>query len=189
MNVRHSDAFADDGTGTGTGTGMVPSDDIAAFLQSWEGVAATLIDHHLNVTASTPLALMLFPALLPGVNLVRVVFLEAVPGLVQDCARELRSQVVAALHASLAWHEDDAEFERIVGELSTMSREFSTAWAAEGRALRPHGGVTFSHQVAGRLDLGYQLLELAADSNDVLIVWQGSDVHSRTALAGLASRT
>ena len=36
-------------------SGMVPGGDVAAFLRSWDGVAATLIDRHLNVSGSSRL--------------------------------------------------------------------------------------------------------------------------------------
>lgn len=169
--------------------GMVPGDDVVAFLRSWDGVAATLIDRHLNVAGSSRLAEALFPSLRQGVNLAREMFLEVIPKREYRCAEDMSYQVVAALHAALAWHEDDAEFEQIVGELSTMSREFATAWAAERRVLRPHGTLRATHPFAGELSLRYQLLELAAGSNDVLIVWQGADPESQSALGQLAVAT
>lgn len=177
----------DDATTSNSESGMVPNDDVAAFLRSWDGVAATLIDRHLTISGSSRLAEALFPNLHPGVNLAREIFLEVMPKREYRCAEEMGHQVVAALHASLAWHEEDAEFEKIVGELSTLSRAFSTAWAADRRRLRPHGVVSATHPFAGELSLKYQLLELAAGSNDVLIVWSGADAKSETALNGLAA--
>jgi hypothetical protein len=165
---------------------MVPGDDVAAFVRSWDGVAATLIDRHLNVEGSSRLAEALFPSLREGMNLAREIFLEVIPKREYRCAEDMSYQVVAALHASLAWHQDDAEFEQIVGELSTMSREFATAWAAERRQLRPHGILRATHPFAGELSIRYQLLELAAGSNDVLIVWQGADPESVSAISQLA---
>ena len=176
----------DDLTTTHLGSGMVPGDGVAEFLHSWDGVAATLIDRHLNVSGSTRLAQSLFPSLRMGTNLAREMFLNVIPGHAFASAEDLGFQVVAALHASLAWHEDDAEFEKIVGELSTMSREFSTAWAADRQQLRPHGVLQATHQSAGELSIKYQLLELAAGSNAILIVWRGADPESEHALNQLA---
>jgi len=167
-------------------SGIVPRDDVADFLRSWHGVAATLIDRHLTVSGSSRLAEALFPRLHPGANLAREMFLRVIPGGVYPSADDLSHQVVAALHASLAWYEDDPEFERIVGELSTMSREFSTAWASERQRLRPHGIVRAVHPSVGELSIRYQLLELANGSSEVLIVWQGADPESESALSRLA---
>jgi hypothetical protein len=165
---------------------MLPDDDVAEFLRSWEGVAATLLDRHLNVSGSSGLAQTLFPSLQLGTNLAREMFLKVIPECAFASAEDLSYQLVAALHASLEWHEDDAEFERIVGELSTMSREFSTAWAAARHRLRSHGVLQVSHRSAGDLAIKYQLLELASPSNTILIVWQGADPKSESALNRLA---
>ena len=167
-------------------SGKVPSDDVAVFVREWHGVAATLVDRHLTVSGSSLLADALFPTLLPGANLAREMFLRVIPGGTYPCTDDLSLQVVAALHASLARNSDDPEFERVVGELSAMSREFSTAWAAERERLRAHGVVRAVHPAAGDLSIRYRLLELGGGSTDVLIVWQGADPESQSALDRLA---
>ena len=177
MNAREQHGQA----GRGVQAGMVPPDDVHGFLRSWTGVAATLIDRHLNVAGSTPLAEALFPQLQRGENLARVTFL----GEQTTCSADMSAQVVAALHASLASHEEDAGFRQIVGELSARSREFSTAWAADRVGLQPHGTLRTIHATAGELSISYQLLALASGSDEVLIVWRGADPESETALRGL----
>jgi len=162
------------------------SDEVEAFLRSWNGVAATLIDRHLTVSGSSQLGEALFPNLRRGVNLAREVFLGVIPGQERQCAEQMSGQVVAALHASLATHDEDEEFRRIVGELSAMSRDFATAWAAERVEFRSNGVVRSTHPFAGELSLRYQLLELASGRDTVLIVWQGADAASETALTQLA---
>jgi len=166
-------------------SGMVPHDNVAAFLFGWDGVAATLIDRHLTVSGSSELAVALFPNLRLGVNIAREVFLDVLPSREPTCAAEMGDQVVAALHSSLAWHENDPEFQKIIGELSAMSRTFSSAWAAERQQLQPHGILHSTHPVLGELSIKYQLLELAGRWNDVLIVWQGADAASESAMQEL----
>ena len=162
------------------------NDEVEAFLRTWKGVAATLIDRHLTVAGSSQLAEALFPNLHRGVNLAREVFLGMIPGREPECVKQMSGQVVAALHASLASHDEDDEFRQIVGELSAMSRDFSTAWAAERVELHPHGVLQSTHPFAGELSISYQLLELASGRNGVLIVWQGADPASESALHNLA---
>ena len=164
---------------------MVPGDDIVAFVTGWQGVAATLIDRHLTVAGSSPLATALFPRLTVGLNIARALFLEIIPAETCPDAEEAGYQVVAALHASLAWHEYEPQFELLVGELSTMSREFSTAWAAARHELRPHGVVRSTHPGAGEIAVRYQLLELASGSNEVLIIWSAADAASASAIDAL----
>jgi hypothetical protein len=168
----------EDSTPPEIASGMVPHDDVDVFLRSWHGVAATLVDRHLTVSGSTPLADALFPNLHLGVNIARQIFLDLVPGEEPDCAVQMSYQVVAALHASLAWHENDTEFQAIIGELSAMSREFASAWAADRQAFQPHGVFRTTQPGVGAVSLRYQLLELAGGSNDILIVWQGADAPS-----------
>jgi len=175
----------DDDPATGSGLFGVPGDDLAGFLRSWSGVAAIVIDRHLTLSGSSPLAAALFPGIHPGTNLAREIFLGSIPGRGPDCAQSMSAQVVAALHSSLASHNDDGEFRQIVGELSALSQDFSAAWAAERVALRSHGVLSSIHPVAGELLLRYQLLELASAGGELLIVWRGADARSESALAQL----
>jgi len=176
----------DDSTAPGFRPFLVPGDDVDVFLRSWTGVAALLIDRHLTLSGSSPLAAALFPRLHIGMNLVREVFLGSIPGREPECARTMSGQIVSALHSSLASHHDDAEFRQIVGELSALSQDFSAAWAGERVALRSNGVMISSHPVAGDLLLRYQVLELAAASNELLVIWQAADARSESALADLA---
>jgi len=176
----------DDASAPGFRPFSLPGNNVDAFVRSWTGVAALLIDRHLTVAGSSPLAAALFPHLRIGTNLAREVFLGSLPGREPECARTMSGQVVAALHSSLASNHDDAEFRQIVGELSALSRDFSAAWAAERVALRSNGVVSASHPVAGELLLRYQLLELAAADNDLLVIWQAADARSESAFAQLA---
>lgn len=159
--------------------------EVAAFLRLWSGVAATLIDRHLTVSATTSLASALFPNLLPGVNLAREVFLGSAPGEKPRCARELSPQVIAALQALLAAHKEDALYRKIVGELSALSREFSTAWADGTSAFHSSGVFGTEHPILGTLSIRYQILELTAEDGEILIVWRGADVSTESALGRL----
>jgi hypothetical protein len=170
---------------SGIESSAVPHAEVEVFLSGWDGVAATLIDRHLNISASTALAKALFPNLLPGVNLVRQVFLGSAPGEEPRCARELAPQVIAALQALLASHKEDAAFRQLVGELSAMSRSFSTAWADGTAAFRTSGVFGTDHPSLGLLSIRYQLLELTTGRGEILIVWRGADPLAESAVGGL----
>jgi hypothetical protein len=159
---------------------------IESFLAGWGDVAATLIDRHLNIVASTPLGTALFPALQPGANLARQVFLGWDRDQQPICAADATAQVIAALQTLVAIDDEDTEFRRIIGELSTHSRKFATAWAHEAEPLHPSGVVRADHPVVGAMSLTYQLLPLMSEFRDVLIVWTGRDAESASALQRLS---
>jgi len=182
MNVHPDQAGFDDGS-------LSPRRHrVTAFLDSWSGVAATLIDRHLNVVSSTPLGAALFPALAPGNNLARLVFLGWDADKQPICAADATAQVIAALQTLVAIDDEDEEFRRIIGELSTQSRKFSTAWANESETLLAGGIIRAEHPIVGRITLRYQLLPLFSQFSDVLVVWQGHDAASESSLQNLRSR-
>ena len=158
---------------------------VESFRSSWRGAAAILVDCHLTIAASSPLAEALFPALRPGDNLARQVFLGAGPGRDPLCARDASGQVVAMLHASIG--KNDEVLRPIVGELSALSRGFSTAWAHDAESPSPTGSLRWRHPSAGSMALRYDLLGVGG-SDDMVIVWRGGDPASAGALKSLASR-
>jgi len=153
-----------------------------SFRSLWRGAAAILVDCHLTVAALSGPAEALFPAIRPGDNLARQAFLGSEPGRERQCALDASAQIVAVLHGSIGKNDDDLR--RIVGELSALSRSFSRAWARDAEPLRPSGVVRWSHPAAGAMSLRYELLTLA-DSDDMVIVWEGGDPASVGALDGL----
>jgi len=157
---------------------------VDSFPSGWRGAAAILVDCHLTVAASSGLAEALFPGLRAGDNLARQVFLGS-PGQDPLCALDASAQIVAALQASRG--KDDDGLGRLVGELSALSRGFSSAWAYATEPLRPSGVVRSDHPALGPMSLRYELVRLSA-SDDIVIVWQGGDPASVAALARLAPR-
>lgn len=150
-------------------------------------VAVILVTCYLTLTATSRLAELLFPCLRPGDNLARQVFLGPVPGAptpgaLPPCTRDAGDQVVAALRSTIGRTDGDGELRRLVGELSALSREFSTAWAHASAALRPLGIHRFVHPVVGVLTLEYELIPVASSCSDIVIVWRGADAASVSAL-------
>jgi len=157
---------------------------VESFRRSWRGSAAILVDCHLTIAASSTLAEALFPALRPGDNLARQVFLGAGPGRAPLCAEDASAQVVAMLHASIG--KNDKELRPIVGELSALSRGFSTAWANDAESPSPTGALRWRHPSAGAMALRYELVGVAG-SDDMVILWRGGDDAAVGALESLAT--
>ena len=128
----------------------------------------------------------LFPTLRTGDNLARLVFLGAGPFSVSDAG----AQLVAALRAARDSDDtetDDTELRHIVGELSTLSRAFSTAWAHGTETLQTAGVVHVDHPVAGAITLGYRITSVKGAPDLVSVVWHGADPAARTLLRRLSS--
>ena len=62
----------------------------------------------------------------------------------------------------------DKDLRELVGELSTVSEEFRTRWAAHNVRIHHAGAKQFQHPAVGRLDLVYHTLDLPAEGSAVL---------------------
>ena len=75
---------------------------------------------------------------------------------------------VALLRAEAGRDPHNKDLRRLVGELSTVSEEFRTRWAAHNVRLHHAGKKQFNHPEVGLLGLVYHSLDLAADDDWVL---------------------
>lgn len=72
----------------------------------------------------------------------------------------------ALLRAEAGRYPNDKALRELIGELSTLSTEFRTLWAAHDVRIH-HGGVkTFNHPDAGPLELTYQPLDLPLSTQE-----------------------
>lgn len=71
------------------------------------------------------------------------------------------SATVALLRAEAGRNPTDKALRELVGELSTVSTEFRTLWAAHDVRSRHEGVKRLQHPVVGYLELTYQSVELA----------------------------
>ena len=70
---------------------------------------------------------------------------------------------VALLRTEAGRRPDDAQLRELVGELSTVSEEFRTRWAAHDVRVHHNGAKQFHHPVVGTLGLGYCTLDLPSE--------------------------
>lgn len=151
-------------------------------LNGPEQMPGILCDRYLTVVVSNGLARALSPAFVEGVNLARFTFLEAPPSSRTERCRPLGQQIVAMLRESVDLHRDDERFRSIVGELSSLSRAFASAWATP--VIVEHSGeVELVSATAGVLTLTYtEQRVLDDDQDDRLVMWDPADPSSRAAL-------
>jgi len=157
-----------------------------ALVRSWTHTPAVLVDRHLNVLVSNPLAKALSESFFEDTNLAQFTFLH--PGVVRDagCWEDTAAQVAALLRDSLDQHEADRAFLAIVGELSTRSWDFSDAWA-QCQPARPTGMVTFLGTSVGDVSLAYHLTRVPENFDDTLILFGTVDDDSKGLLDRLAA--
>jgi transcriptional regulator with XRE-family HTH domain len=72
---------------------------------------------------------------------------------------------VALLRAEAGRHPGDTQLRELVGELSTVSEEFRTRWAAHNVRIHHNGTKGFRHPVVGGLELGYYTLDLPTEDH------------------------
>jgi transcriptional regulator with XRE-family HTH domain len=72
--------------------------------------------------------------------------------------------LVAALRSMAGRNPYDRALSDLVGELSTRSDAFRTWWAAHNVRYHQTGTKRLHHPVVGYLELGYEVMELAADT-------------------------
>jgi len=160
--------------------------EIRGMIESWPAIPAFVRDRHLTVLAANDLARSLSPAFHDGVDLVRATFVDS------DAMRTSPSRAVIAEHfagtlrESLARHESDDAFERIVTDLSTTSSAFAEAWANGGGSRDEADAFAFPNDVVGPLTLTYQQLNIPRVFDLTLVVWRPVDENSRVALGRLA---
>jgi hypothetical protein len=96
--------------------------------------------------------------------------------------------LVANLRSQAGRNPYDRELSDLVGELSTRSEPFRKWWAAHNVRYHQTGTKRLRHPVVGELDLSYEVMELAADSDLRLAVFQAEPGSpSQQALDLLAS--
>ncbi|MGA1837920.1 hypothetical protein VD659_13425 [Herbiconiux sp. 11R-BC] len=155
------------------------------FLEGWASAPVVLCNRRLDVLASTALAVSLSPGFAPGTNLVRFAFLGPAEQREHPRWAEMATVTAGMLRESVDEHDHDRGAERIIGELSTRSREFAEVWARTELEGRVTGSIRFDETAAGAIGLSFTLLHLPGDADDLLIAFAPVDQASRTALAAL----
>ncbi|MGY1813415.1 helix-turn-helix transcriptional regulator [Blastococcus sp. SYSU D00820] len=137
------------------------------MLDSMTGSAAFVADGRLDILATNTLGWALHAPLFADprrpANFARFQFLDP---RAHDFYRDWEgaaSITVALLRAEAGRRPYDAQLRELVGELSTVSEEFRTRWAAHDVRIHHNGAKQFHHPVVGTVDLDYCTLELPAE--------------------------
>ncbi|MEU0412991.1 helix-turn-helix transcriptional regulator [Streptomyces griseorubiginosus] len=143
------------------------------LLDSMTLSAAFVTNGRLDIVATNTLARALFAPVFDsptvgarGPNFARFWFLDDAS---QDFVADWDAAVdvtAALLRAEAGRYPHDAALRELIGELSTLSRDFRTRWASHKVRIH-HGGVKrFHHPQAGDLELTYQPLDLPVSARE-----------------------
>lgn len=157
----------------------------STHLRTWRAIPAVLLDRHLDVVASNPLARALSGSFEVGINLARFAFLEPTIERSGASFRAAATQIAGMLNDSLAKHDGDSGFREIVGELSAKSHTFSEVWAKESIGAQVTGAAGFTDTRIGAISLGYSLVRIPEDTEDVLLVFCATDDEAQARLTEL----
>ncbi|MGW6811212.1 MmyB family transcriptional regulator [Nocardia sp. NPDC055050] len=129
------------------------------------------------------------PMSTPGVNQVRMVFLDPEARNVFPDWPRIAAETVAGLRVGAGTDLDDPRLTELVGELSLKSEEFRRLWAKHDVRAKTAGEKRFVHPLVGELGLSYETFTVNGAPGQTLVVYHaepGSDsAQSLALLAGL----
>jgi transcriptional regulator with XRE-family HTH domain len=149
--------------------------DVQWILDAFTGAAAFVRNERLDVLGSNALGRALYSEMFIAparpVNTARFVFLDhRAPAFYRDW-NSSATGCVAVLRSAAARDPYDRDLTDLIGELSTLSEEFRTRWAAHQVRFLDKAVKQFHHPVVGDLDLSFNKLDLAADPGQTVFTY------------------
>jgi transcriptional regulator with XRE-family HTH domain len=137
------------------------------MLDSMTGSAAFVANGRLDILATNTLGWALHSPMFDSprrpANFARFQFLDPQARDFYQDWEGAANITVALLRAEAGRRPHDAQLRELVGELSTVSEEFRTRWAAHNVRIHHNGAKQFHHPVVGTVDLTYCTLDLPAE--------------------------
>jgi transcriptional regulator with XRE-family HTH domain len=142
------------------------------MLDSMTGSAAFVANGRLDIVATNALGRALHSPMfdVPGrpANFARFQFLDLRARDYYQDWEGAANITVALLRAEAGRRPQDTQLRELVGELSTVSEEFRTRWAAHNVRVHHNGAKQFHHPVVGTLELSYCTLDLPTEDQSDL---------------------
>ncbi len=159
-------------------------------LLSVLGQPAFVENRMLDVLAANPLATALNPAIRPGENRLRSLFLDPAERDLHPDWEQTIAGMVASFRTSLGLDTGDPRAAQLVGELSLASEPFRRLWARHDVKELAGGLTRIDHPQAGRLELRREKLAIGGTDGQLLAVYHaepGSDTARALALLAEAA--
>lgn len=157
------------------------------LMEAWSHTPAVVLGRHLDVLAANPLAAAVNGCSVPGVNQVRMVFLDPRARDVFPNWSQIAADTVASLRATAGTDLDDPRLTELVGELSLKSDEFRRLWARHDVRAKTSGVKQFHNEMVGKLTLAYESFAVNGAPGQLLIAYHaepGSPSERSLALLG-----
>jgi transcriptional regulator with XRE-family HTH domain len=137
------------------------------MLNSMTGSAAFVANGRLDILATNTLGWALHSPMFDGArrpaNFARFQFLDPRAHDFYQDWDGAANITVSLLRAEAGRRPHDAQLRELVGELSTVSEEFRTRWAAHNVRIHHNGAKQFHHPVVGTVGLNYCTLDLPTE--------------------------
>ncbi|MEU2349538.1 helix-turn-helix transcriptional regulator [Modestobacter sp. NPDC049651] len=144
------------------------------MLDSISGSAAFVANGRLDIVAANSLARALYSPVLDEprwrANIARFQFLDPRARDYHTDWEAATSTTVALLRTEAGRTPHDQDLRELVGELSTVSEEFRTRWAAHDVRLHHTGAKQFRHPAVGTLGLVYHSFDVATPDQGKLVL-------------------
>lgn len=141
------------------------------LMDVWSHTPAVVLGRHLDVLAANPLAAAVNACSVPGVNQVRMVFLDPRAREVFPNWPRIAADTVASLRATAGTDLDDPRLTELVGELSLKSDEFRRLWARHEVRAKTSGVKQFHNELVGELTLAYESFAVSGTPGQLLIAY------------------
>jgi transcriptional regulator with XRE-family HTH domain len=156
------------------------------------GLPAFVENRGFDVLAANPLATALSPAIRPGGNRLRSMFLDPDEQDLHPGWERVVGGMVAAFRASIGTDVDDPRTVQLVGELTLASELFARLWARHDVKSLGGGPARLRHPQVGPLELRREKLPVADSDGQLLVIYHaepGSDSARSLALLGSLAAT
>ncbi|MFI2279436.1 helix-turn-helix transcriptional regulator [Nocardia beijingensis] len=157
------------------------------LMNAWPHTPALVLGRYLDVLAANPLAAAVNSCSVPGVNQVRMVFLDPEAHDLYLDWPTIAADTVASLRATAGADLDDPRLTELVGELSLKSEEFRQLWARHDVRVKTAGVKAFRNPMVGNLTLSYETFSVNGAPGQMLIAYHaepGSSSERSLALLG-----
>ncbi|MEU1957613.1 helix-turn-helix transcriptional regulator [Nocardia sp. NPDC019304] len=157
------------------------------LMDAWPNTPALVLGRYLDVLAANPLAAAVNSCSVPGVNQVRMVFLDPEARDLYSDWPTIAADTVASLRATAGADLDDPRLTELVGELSLKSEEFRQLWARHDVRVKTAGVKEFRNPMVGDLTLSYETFSVNGAPGQMLIAYHaepGSSSERSLALLG-----
>ncbi len=139
------------------------------MLDSMTGSAAFVANGRLDILATNTLGWALHSPVFDDprrpANFARFQFLDPRARDYYSDWESAANVTVALLRTEAGRDPHDRDLRELVGELSTVSEEFRTRWAAHDVRIHHNGAKQFRHPVVGTLGLSYHTLDLPTEDH------------------------